>query len=246
MTEEEKKERKKISNKKYFEAHKNTTKFKESKRASDKKYRESNEEKYKAAKSANNKRLYYNDKSKKIIYQKLNKEKIAADKKIYFQENKKSFSERAKKYYAANKEKGIKPKNRKFLNPKDLEKRRIRENKFVREKRLKNPLFRLTTDIRSIIGKALRRNGYKKTSKTNKILGCSFEDFKLYLESKFESWMNWNNRGLYNGDLNYGWDIDHIIPLAAAKTEDEIIKLNHYTNLQPLCSKYNRDIKKNK
>jgi len=56
--------------------------------------------------------------------------------------------------------------------------------------------------------------------------------------------MNWDNHGLYNGELNYGWDIDHIIPLATAKNEGELIKLNHYTNLQPLCSKINRDIKR--
>ncbi len=58
--------------------------------------------------------------------------------------------------------------------------------------------------------------------------------------------MTWENRGLYNGEFNYGWDIDHIIPISFAKTEEDIIKLNHYTNLQPLCSKINRDIKKDK
>ena len=58
--------------------------------------------------------------------------------------------------------------------------------------------------------------------------------------------MSWNNRGRYNGEFNYGWDIDHIIPISSAKNEDDIIKLNHYTNLQPLCSKFNRDIKKDK
>ena len=56
--------------------------------------------------------------------------------------------------------------------------------------------------------------------------------------------MNWENYGLYiSKKLNYGWDIDHIIPLNVAKTEDEIIILNHYTNLQPLCSYTNRNIK---
>jgi len=29
-----------------------------------------------------------------------------------------------------------------------------------------------------------------------------------------------------------------------AKTEDEIYKLNHHTNFQPLCSVINRNIKK--
>lgn len=58
--------------------------------------------------------------------------------------------------------------------------------------------------------------------------------------------MTWDNHGLYNGELNFGWDIDHIIPISSAKTEDEVINLNHYTNLQPLCGKINRDIKKDK
>lgn len=45
--------------------------------------------------------------------------------------------------------------------------------------------------------------------------------------------MNWDNRGLY------GWHIDHIIPLSSAKTEEEVYKLCHYTNLQPLWAKEN-------
>ncbi len=66
-----------------------------------------------------------------------------------------------------------------------------------------------------------------------------------YIESKFEPWMTFENRGLYNGEFGYGWDIDHIVPISTANTEDDIIRLNHYTNLQPLCSKINRDIKRN-
>lgn len=58
--------------------------------------------------------------------------------------------------------------------------------------------------------------------------------------------MNWNNYGLYNGTEGYGWDIDHIEPLSNAKTEAELLKLWNFKNLQPLCSKVNRDIKKNK
>ena len=60
----------------------------------------------------------------------------------------------------------------------------------------------------------------------------------------FEEWMNWENKGLYNGELKYGWDIDHRIPISSATSEEEMIKLNHYTNLQPLCSYTNRYIKR--
>jgi hypothetical protein len=58
--------------------------------------------------------------------------------------------------------------------------------------------------------------------------------------------MNWNNYGLYESNkLNYGWDIDHIVPLDICETEEDVIRLNHYTNLQPLCSYTNRNIKMN-
>ena len=72
------------------------------------------------------------------------------------------------------------------------------------------------------------------------------ETFKLHLENQFESWMNWRNKGLYNGTPNFGWDIDHIIPLSSAVNETDIIKLNHYTNLRPLCSYVNRYVKRDK
>lgn len=85
--------------------------------------------------------------------------------------------------------------------------------------------------ISSIINSSIRSKSIKKQNKSIEIIGLSKEEFKNYLESKFETWMNWENYGLYNGELNYGWDIDHIIPISSAKTEDEIFKLNYYTNL---------------
>jgi len=109
--------------------------------------------------------------------------------------------------------------------------------------------YKLKISIRNSIFKSFKRSlkgKFNKSKKTLDILGCSFEEFKLYLELKFEDWMNWNNQGLYNGFQNFGWDIDHIVPISSAKTEEEIYKLNHYTNFQPLCSHINRDIKRNK
>jgi len=117
--------------------------------------------------------------------------------------------------------------------------------KYNRIKYKKDPIFRLKDQISTFINSSLNKINCKKNIRSYKILGCSFEEFKLYLESKFEPWMTWENQGKYNGDLNYGWDIDHIIPISSATTEEEILKLNHYSNLQPLCSKVNRDIKRN-
>jgi hypothetical protein len=105
-------------------------------------------------------------------------------------------------------------------------------------------VFKMKLSARKLISSSFRHSSFTKNSKTSIILGCSFEEFKLYIEKQFEPWMNWDNKGLYNGELDYGWDIDHRIPLSSAETEEDIIRLNHYTNLQPLCSKVNRDIKK--
>lgn len=86
----------------------------------------------------------------------------------------------------------------------------------------------------------------KKYYEKNKDRAKLYNELRNYLESKFESWMTWENYGKYNGELNYGWDIDHIIPSSSAKTEEDVIKLNHYSNLQPLCSYINRYVKMSK
>lgn len=116
-------------------------------------------------------------------------------------------------------------------------------------KRMEDPLYKLKVSFSRRLNKLLKRVECNRS--TNKPyyldkLGCSFEEFKVYLESKFEDWMTWENYGKYNGELNYGWDIDHIVPLSKAITENDIYDLSHYMNLQPLCSRINRDIKKNK
>jgi hypothetical protein len=181
-------------------------------------YKEANKDK---RREYDKNRVY--DKERNIQYYSLNKDNILLKRKEYYQNNKESKLEYQKEYNKNNKE------NR---------------NLYLNERRKNDPLFKLITNVRNLIYNSFYYNGYSKNSKTEELLGCSFEELKQHLESKFEPWMNWDNRGLYNGELNYGWDIDHIIPLSSVDKEDDIIKLNHYINLQPLCSKVNRDIKK--
>ena len=129
---------------------------------------------------------------------------------------------------------------------KNKEKRRVSSREYGKSRFKVDPMFKLKSKIRNYILISLRKKGYTKKSRSHQILGCSYEEFKVYIESKFESWMSWDNFGVYNGDLNYGWDIDHIIPLSSAETEEDVIRLNHYTNLQPLCSRTNRHIKRDR
>jgi len=152
-----------------------------------------------------------------------NREKAIVYSKLYYNENKEELLVKQKEYAQKNKNnRNIYLKNRKNTDPK----------------------FKLICSLRSTIATKLKQNGFLKTGKTRDILGCNSDELKQYLESKFQSWMNWENHGLYNGTEGYGWDIDHILPLSSAKTEEELIKLFHHTNLQPLCSYTNRYIKK--
>jgi len=195
-------------------------------------------------------------KQMKAYYEK-NKEKIKAMAKVYYVKNKEKHNELSSIYREENKEKIKKlkqnnyQKNKEKINKKSKEyytKNKgeiLKKNKIYRKNRcIKDSTYNIRLKVRNIINKSFYRNGYIKKSRTHEILGCTFEEFTLHLESQFKDWMNWGNRGLYNGTPNYGWDIDHIIPLSSAKTEDDVIKLNHYTNLRPLCSYVNRVVKR--
>jgi len=185
-------------------------------------------------------------------YRRLNMERIKLNKREKYQENKADILSKQKKYKEINSNR-IKEYQKRYRDTNKEKKKeyqiayriknRNRRNEYLSKRKKEDVLFNITCNIRISINNSFRRLGFSKNSKTEKILGCSFENLKEYLESKFEPWMTWENKGLYNGELNYGWDIDHIIPLSSANTEEDIIKLNHYTNLQPLCSKINRDIK---
>jgi len=116
-----------------------------------------------------------------------------------------------------------------------------RENRNILEKERKqnDKLYKLKCDIRCLIKDSFKRGKFIKNTHTTDIVGCSFEEFKLYIENLFENWMDWNNHGNYTGNYNETWQYDHIIPLYTAKTIEDVINLNHYSNIRPLCSKLN-------
>ena len=125
------------------------------------------------------------------------------------------------------------------------QKNKDKRNKWQNDKYHSNIIHKLKKNISSNINISLLKNKFKKNSRTTEILGCSIEEFKNHLESQFESWMNWDNHGgrVVEGE-NTTWDIDHIIPLSSSQTKEELFKLHHYSNTQPLCSLTNRHIKR--
>jgi len=138
--------------------------------------------------------------------------------KKYREDNKTKISKRTSKYVTENKER---------ISLRKLEwvrKNKDRLNKALRERKKNDPVFKLKTLYRSKIHKILKT----KKEKTFDLIGCSPIELKLHLENKFTGEMSWENHG------QFGWHIDHITPLSSAKNDEELKKLCHYTNLQPL------------
>jgi hypothetical protein len=103
------------------------------------------------------------------------------------------------------------------------------KNKWVRE----NPTYyknyreqslsrKIAHHLRTRIRRAV------KTGSALKNLGCTIDELRRHLESKFSEGMTWDNYG--------EWQIDHIYPLSKLNLEDpeQFKKACHYSNLQPL------------
>lgn len=182
-------------------------------------------------------------------------------KKQYYIDNKERHNKRSKQYYLNNKDKIIKNSEKYYINNKDIvgkyNKNYVLENKekisqyqkkwreenkkyfseYQKEYQLKrkkiDSIFKLKSSIRNRIKNSLKRgtNQIRKGATTETILGCTINEFIEYIQNKFTEGMSIDNHG--------EWHLDHIMPLASAKTEEEIIKLNHYTNFQPLWAEDN-------
>jgi hypothetical protein len=163
----------------------------------------------------------------------------------------------AKKWYKKNAEHHKKTTqanpNRKEIAAKYYQKNRehILKSQYAYQKEKYNtdPMYAMKTSIAATIRSAIAYKGLEWSNmkpRTAELLGCTYPQLKKHLEDQFQDWMTWDNRGKYNGQPQYGWDIDHIKPLAVATCIEELTELCHYTNLQPLCSYENRNIKRNR
>lgn len=145
--------------------------------------------------------------------------------------NREKESERYK-IYISKPENKVKARIRKLRFIKN-NKEHIREysRNWERNKRKTDPMYSLIKNLRSRLWTVLKRQ--KKSNSTLELTGCSLEELKKYLESKFEDGMDWNNYGV--------WHIDHIIPCANFDFSDPKQQkiCFHYTNLQPMWGEKN-------
>ena len=173
---------------------------------------------------------YYKDNKDAILarnkkYREANRDAILAQQKKYRESNKEYISEAKKKCYHAKKDKYLQMCSHYRKN------NREKYNKRFRERYNTDPLFRLTDNIRTLIRLSISNGGYSKKSRTCQILGCSFKEYYQHIESQFTDGMTWERISEIH--------IDHRLPLSAANTEEELLALNHYSNLQPMWAKDN-------
>jgi len=184
------------------------------------------------------------NKEKFIIYAERQKEYRKEYRKKDYEKNKEEHKKKRLKYYHDNREERLVKMSE--YKKKNRDKMSAYQREYFNNRKKIDPLFKLQNNIRGLIRNSIINKGYRKNTKTFNILGCTYIEFKKHIESMFEDWMTWDNYGKYNGSEKFGWDVDHIIPKSSATTEEELLKLNHFSNLQPLCSYINRDVKKNK
>lgn len=163
-------------------------------------------------------------KYKQEYFQK-NKEKILKKKQEYRKNNPEKYKESTKKYYEKTKD-VQKEKKKKWIN----ENREL-YNSYWTNRKKNDILFKLIANMRSRVCNYLKLLNITKKNKTIDIIGCNPKELKEHLENQFLEGMSWENRN--------EWHIDHIIPLSSAKNEEELNKLFHYSNLQPLWVKDN-------
>lgn len=122
---------------------------------------------------------------------------------------------------------------------KDKDYMRVKKNDYRNKRKSYDPLYKLTQAMRARMSSFFRRSELGKSGKIRKrkatieMLGADFKTVFKHIESQFTDGMSWDKYG------QFGFHIDHIIPLCSARNEEELLKLMHYTNLRPLWAKDN-------
>ena len=173
-------------------------------------------------------------------YYEKNREHIIKVQQQYYEKNKEKISEYgrdySKNYYYENLDKVKEYRERYKDRQANYFKSYYSRNKdklleytaqWMKEKYSNEPLYKFKCSLRRAVYRAVITPVTEvDTKKIEEVIGCSIDELVQHITSQFTDGMNWDNYGK--------WHIDHIAPLSLARTEEEAIKLSHFTNLQPL------------
>jgi len=108
--------------------------------------------------------------------------------------------------------------------------KKIRSEKIKLER--KRPQVKIKNNLKKRIKELVKQK--RGPADYSSRIGMSSKNLRHYLEKKFHSGMDWTNYGKL-------WHVDHIKPIALFNLLDQtdIMKVNHYTNLQPMLAKDN-------
>lgn len=155
-----------------------------------------------------------------------NPDKVKAKSVRYRLKNHEKVLERCREWYALHKAEAHEATRRwRNANPEMV---RAQRRAWKHKKYYSDINYKLIETVRSRIRLALQKN--QKKGGTLELLGCTIKELKNHLEKLFLPGMTWENW------TNFGWHIDHIIPLDAFDLSDEkqLKKACNYTNLSPL------------
>lgn len=162
-------------------------------------------------------------------YRTKNIEQCQQRNKKYYKQNQNEICQKYRDNYVNNPQKYL-DKNKKWVF-KNKDKVNEYRKQWQKDKWRNDIDYRIKCLLRGRLYKALTK-GTKYTS-VIELLGCSIDELKIYLSSKFTEGMTWDNYGK--------WHIDHIKPCISfdltKKLEQQ--KCFHYSNLQPLWAKDN-------
>ena len=208
--------RKKMRNKAWYEANKHKAKKRRDELKNSQEIQNKIKKQRKKYYSENRELIRERQKIAHKKHYEANKEKIQAAHKVYDELNKDKIKKRTQEYYKKNR--------RKILD---------RNESYHQNKLKSNTQYRLAYILRCRLRTALNKK--YKAGHAVKDLGCSITELKIYLESKFQAGMSWENHS------QTGWHIDHIKPLSHfdLSDRDQFLQACHYTNLQPLWAKDN-------
>lgn len=97
----------------------------------------------------------------------------------------------------------------------------------IRRKQKNLPWNRMRENLRKRIAEMIKGKASASSS-----VGCDAITLRQHIETQFKPGMSWDNYGTE-------WHVDHMMPLAAAECVDHLVRLNHFTNLQPLWAEEN-------